>query len=232
MSEPTQPKSGGGCFSKLISLFLLATAAGLGSAIYFVSQPQDLSDLGGREAGPKTGQAREMKVVLKNSIERGYPVTLSEEEINDWLGSTLSVQQGGLLASRVSFERVWVRLEDGTAEVIMERKIMGRPFTVSMFLQIEQIEGPNGVSTEVKLHGGPFHPDFPNPPRGGRFGRLVVPQGFLLLVVPAYRNLTKNFPEEINLGFEEMSRIRIEKGRLVLDPRAGASGESILPGTF
>jgi hypothetical protein len=232
MSDPTQPRSGGGCFSKLISLILLAAAAGLGSAVYFVAQPQDLSDLGGHGAQPAAGSARDMKAVLKNAIDRGYPVTLSEEEINRWLGETLAVKQGGLLESHATFERVWVRLEDGTAEVIMERKLMGRPFTVSMFLQIEQLEGPKGISTEVKLHGGPYHPDFPNPPRGGRFGQLVVPQGFLLLVVPAYRNLTSLFPEEINLGFEEMSRIKIEDGRLVLDPRAGSSTDSLLPGTF
>jgi hypothetical protein len=230
MADPAQRNSGGGCLSKLVFLILMFGAGGLGWALFLISLPQNLSDLTkGSEAAPA---GREMKVVLKNAIDRGYPVTLSEAEINNWLGRTLTVKQGGLLESKASLDRVWVRLEDGVAEVIMARKFMGKPFTVSMFLQVEQLQGPKGVNTEVKLHGGPFHPDFPNPPRGGRFGQLVVPQGFLLLVMPAYQKLTGLFPEEINLGFEEMSRIKIEKGRLVLDPRAASSMDSLMPETF
>jgi hypothetical protein len=230
MADPAQRKSGGGCFSKLVFLIMMFGAAGLGWALFLISLPQDLSDLTkGAGAAPA---GREMKVVLKNAIDRGYPVTLTEAEINNWLGRTLTMKQAGLLESKASLDRVWVRLEDGVAEVIMARKFMGKPFTFSMFLQVEQLQGPKGVNTEVKLHGGPFHPDVPNPPRGGRFGQLVVPQGFLLLVMPAYQKLTALFPEEINLGFEEMSRIKIEKGRLVLDPRAASSIDSLMPETF
>lgn len=229
MADPAQRNSDGGCLSKLAFMILMLAAIGLGSALFLVVQPQDLSELT-RNANSAPGN-REMKVVLKNAIDRGYPVTLSEAEINHWLGRTLVVKQGGLLESKASLDRVWVRLEDGTAEVIMARKFMGKPFTVSMFLQVEQLQGPKGVSTEVKLHGGPYHPDYPKPPRGGRFGQLVVPQGFLLLVMPAYQKLTDLFPDEINLGFEEMSRIQIEKGRLVLDPRA-SGGDSLMPENF
>ena len=76
----------------------------------------------------------------------------------------------------------------------MERKIMGRPFTVSMFLRVEQLQGSKGVKTEVHLHGGAYHESLPKPPRGGRFGKLVVPQGFLLLVMPAYEKLARLVP--------------------------------------
>ena len=69
-------------------------------------------------------------------------------------------------------------------------------------------------------------------PRGGRFGKLVVPQGFLLLVMPAYEKLVPLFREEIHLGFEEMARIKIEKNRLVLDPREPSGDPSGLPQTF
>jgi len=230
MADPAQRKSEGGCFSKLAFLILMLGAIGLVSALFLIAQPQDLSDL--TRPASTAPSNREMKVVLKNAIDRGYPVTLSEAEINDWLGRTLVAKQGGLLESKATLDRVWVRLEDGTAEVIMARKFMGKPFTVSMFLQVEQLQGPKGVTTEVKLHGGPFHPDVPKPPRGGRFGQLVVPQGFLLLVMPAYQKLTTLFPDEINLGFEEMSRIKIEKGRLVLDPRAPSGVDSLMPETF
>lgn len=229
MADPTKPKSGGGCFSVIIVLVLLVAAAGLGAAVFFVAQPQDLADL---SISAKTAQVRDMKVILKNSIDRGFPVTLTEGEINNWLGRTLITKQGGMLASQISLERVWVRLEDGFAEVIMERKFMNQPFTVSMFLRVEKMEGAKGIVTEVKLDGGPYHKDVPQPPRGGRFGKLVVPQGFLILVMPAYEKLAALFPEEKNLGIEEMARIKIEKGRMILNSRAPADTGSHLPQVF
>lgn len=232
MADPKKPKSGGGCLSLLITLIFLVAAVGLGSALFFIVQPQDLTNLGGYGPAAKTAPVRDMKVVLKNAIERGFPVTLSEADINNWLGRTLTTKQGGVLASQISLERVWVRLEDGVAEIIMERKIMGQPFTVSMFLKIEKFENAKGVTTVVNMDGGPFHKDFPVPPRGGRLGKLVVPQGFLILVKPAYEKLAKLFLEERALGLEEMSRVKIEKGRLILDPRAPDAAGSLIPQSF
>jgi hypothetical protein len=172
-----------------------------------------------------------MKTVLKNSIDRGYAVTLTETEINQWLGRVLAAKQGGVLGDHVTLERVWVRLLDGHAEIIMERKVMEHPFTISMFVRVEQLQGLNGVETRVHLDGGVFHENIPRPPRGGRFGSLVVPQGFLILVMPAYQKFAELFETEKAL-IEEMSRIRIEKGRLVLDPREPTDGFPGLPQTF
>lgn len=232
MADSSKPKSGGGCLGKLFFLILLVASCSLGAAVFFIAQPQDLSDIGGYGPISKSPPARDMKAVLDNSIKRGYKVTLTETEINQWLGRVLTAKQGGMLASEAPLERVWIRLDDGTAEVIMERMVMGRPFTVSMFLQIEQLQSSKGVRTEVLLHGGPYHESLPRPPRGGRFGKLVVPQGFLLLVMPAYEKLAAVFTEEIHLGFEEMARIKIEKNRLVLDPREPSDGPAGMPQAF
>lgn len=232
MAEPKKPKSGGGCLSKLLFLILLVPCIGLGVAVFYAVQPQDLTDLGGY--GPATAKPeaeREMKAVLKNAISRAYPVTLSETEINQWLARTLVAKQGGFLEGKVTLKRVWVRLEAGRAEVVMEREFLGNPFTVSMFLQVARMEGRKGTRTEIEMHGGPYHQDFPNPPQGGRFGKLVVPQGFLLLVMPAYEKLAAAFPDEIDLAFREMSRITLEKDRLVLDPRE-PMGEQGMPKVF
>jgi hypothetical protein len=232
MADSSKPKSGGGCLGKLFLLILLVAFSGLSAAVFFIAQPQDLSDIGGYGPISKSPPARDMKAVLENSIKRGYKVTLTETEINQWLGRVLMAKQGGMLASEAPLERVWIRLDDGTAEIIMERMVMGHPFTVSMFLQIEQLQGSKGVRTEVLLHGGPYHESLPRPPRGGRFGKLVVPQGFLLLVMPAYEKLAAVFTEEIHLGFEEMARIKIEKNRLVLDPREPSDGPAGMPQAF
>jgi hypothetical protein len=233
MADPSQPAPGGGCLPRLLVLVLLLCGLGLAAALHSVFQPQDLGDIGGygesEEASPP---ARDLAVVLKNSIDRGYAVTLTEREINQWLEQTLASRQDGLLAGKASLDRVLVRLLDGHAEVVMLRHVMGRPFTVSMFLTIEQTEDANGVHTNVHMHGGPFHEALPKPPRGGRFGRLVVPQGFLLLVKPAYDRLAACFHEETRLAFQEMARIRIEENRLVLDPREPDSLTPGLPNPF
>jgi hypothetical protein len=231
MAESSSSNVGGGCFSKLLMLILLVAAGGLAMAIYSAVQPQDLSDLKTPAPAASPVQQRDVKVVLKNAIDRGFPVTLQQAEINQWLARTLVTTQGGLLAEKVTFDRVWVRLEEGIAEVIMERQFLGKPFTVSMYLQIERLESPQGVFTEIHPHGGPYHPDFPHPPKGGRFGKLVVPQGFIHLVLPAFQKLAEQFPDEIELGLREMSRITLEDGRIVLDPREPL-GQQGMPQTF
>lgn len=232
MAEPSQPAPGGGCLSRLLVLFLLLCGLGLAAALRAVSQPQDLGDIGGYAEAADTAPPRDLAVVLRNSLDRGYAVTLTEREINQWLERTLVVKQGGPLGSKVSLDRVLVRLLDGHAEVVMVRRVMGHPFTVSMFLTIEQTQDANGVHTQVHLHGGPYADAVRRPPRGGRFGRLVVPQGFLLLVRPAFAKLVPLFAEETRLAFQEMARIRIEENRLVLDPREPDSLTPGLPDPF
>ena len=232
MDDPSKTKSGGGCLAKLVSLILLAGTCALAAALFFISQPQTLNDVGGYGQAPLGADPRDLKTVLNSALERGYPVAITETEINQWLGKTLIAKQGGLLASQVSLKRVWVRLCDGHAEVIMERSIFGRPFTVSMFVKIEQIQGARGVRTEIHRHGGPYHENVSKPLRGGRFGKLVVPQGFLILVMPAYAKLADISYEEIRLALQEMARIRIEPDRLLLESREPSGDPSLLPQTF
>ena len=231
MDETSKPEAGGGCLGRLLVIGLLLGAVALGLAVFLISRPQDLSDIGGHGPQHEEAPARDMKVVLRNAVDRGYALSLSESEINRWLARELECRQGGLLGGEVKLERVWVRLDEGHAEVIMERSVRGQTFTLSMFVTVEQSEGPKGVRTEVHLHGGPYHEAMQRPMRGGRFGRLVVPQGFLILVLPAYQKLAGLFAGEIAL-IEEMSRIRVENKRLILDPRDPSADASLFPETF
>ncbi len=220
MTHASTTWSGDGCLRRLLAWVLLATGLLLGVALVLLLQAQDLSDLSG--AVPR-GPARDLPQVLQRAVTHQYPITLTEGEINQWLGRALVARQGGCLAGVATLERVWVRLQDGCAEVVLVRHILGQPFTVSMFLQLAQTQGAKGTLTEVLLHGGPYGSgSLPLPQRGGRFGKLVVPQGFLRLVTPAYAHLAEVFRTEIHLGFEEMTRVKIERGRLVMDPRLAA----------
>jgi hypothetical protein len=228
MSDEETKKKRGGCLGKLVGLFVLALLVGLGAALYHVYLPQDLSDIGGVEPSltTPTSPPRDLRAVLQKSIEGDYSVTLSETELNQWLTRELKLKQGGELAQWVSLKRVCVRLRAGVAEVIIERDVAGYPLTTSMFLQVERTESAEGISTQIHLHGGGFHEVVPIPTRGGRFGQLTVPQGFLIMVMPDFRKIADLFETEIDLGFQRMARIKIEDKRLVLDPKEPTRTES------
>lgn len=225
--EETKEKSGG-CLGRLVGLLVLAMLLGLGAALYHVYLPQDLSDIGGIEPSltRPASPPRDMRAVLEKSIEGDYSVTLSETELNQWLARELKLKQGGELAQWVSLKRVCVRLRADVAEVIIERDVAGYPLTTSMFLQVEQTETAKGISTQIHLHGGGFHELAPIPARGGRFGQLTIPQGFLIMVMPDFRKIADLFETEIVLGFQRMARIKIEDKRLTLDPKQPARTES------
>ena len=90
-------------------------------------------------------------MILKNSIDRGYPVTLSEAKINQWLRAHARMtKQGGFLGGKNHPQPAsGSALEDGPRRrVIMDRSFSGHRFTVSMYLQVDRMEGPNGAVTE------------------------------------------------------------------------------------
>ena len=129
--NPPPPKPKGSCLGKLMALFSFAGVAGLGVAVFFITQPQDLSDIKGRPSGltppPKT---RDLRTVLQNSVDRSYPLTLTEEEINLYLRQTLAAKQGGALGSQVSLDAVSVRIEvrgsPGIAPLCIERRCLSK----------------------------------------------------------------------------------------------------------
>ena len=216
----TKPPSSGGCLGKIVSLWIFVFCISLLTALWFVTKPQDLTRIGGY--GPaQAGDAgsRDLKAVLQASLQHGHPLTLTEAEINRWLGRTLVARQGGILESHVSLDRVWVKLDNGLAEVVMERHIMGKPFTVSMFVMIEQTVDSSTKRTDIHRHGGPYLAAVPKPLRGGRFGSLVIPQGFLNIVAPSYNQLGELYREELDMAVNKMHSLTIEKNRLVLKPR-------------
>ncbi len=214
---------------KLFILLLLAPTLLVGCLLYFASQPQDLSKIGGVSPLPP-GRPRNIKAILENSIKRDTPVTLTEADFNDWIASHLEMKQSGPLAHDVSLERVLLKFEDQYAEVIMERKVKGKPFTVSMYVQVDSYHSAEGIFSELMLHGGSYFNDLPKLKRGGKLGKLEIPQGFLLLLLPAYEKLAQVFTDEAQL-MKRFIRITFEKGKITFDPRESLS-EQILPKSY
>jgi len=234
MDEKTPPpapkRKSRGCLGMVMTLFVLGLLGALALGFYLISQPQEMGDIDGARAASALAPVRDLKSVVQNAVDRGYSVTLTEEEINGYLARTLLARQAGLLSEHVSLDGVWVRLEPGRAEIIMERRILGRPFTVSSYVRIEQTEELNGrTRTHIVPNGGPYV-DGVKLNRGGRFGRLIVPEGFLHLTKPAYKALADVYGHETPEGWESelqfgaMSRVRIEDGRLTLEPIGSEQG--------
>jgi hypothetical protein len=229
------PKRRGSCLGKLVSLFTFAGVAGLGVAVWFIFQPQDMSDLKGSSPALSGTKARDLREVLKNAVNQNFPLSLTEEEINLYIKQSLAAKQGGLLEKFVTLDDVRVRLEKGRAEIIVVRSVMGRHLTTSMYFRVEQVVGIDDREvTNIIRDGGTYFPQMPDSPiaqrllKGGRFGQLVVPQGFSHLVLPSFAKLAGVYKTELSSAFEEMARITIEDGTLVLDPRP--DGGSALPG--
>lgn len=133
----------------ILLLFLITT-----TALTFV--PQDLSELDGH---PEPGQSQNIEVrnltkVLSNAVAEDLAVTLTEEELNLWLATKLKGTQEGPFAGSVSYTGSWVRLNEGSFDIIIERRAFGRPHTVAMNVSIEQLMGgENSVNTEVRPLG-------------------------------------------------------------------------------
>jgi hypothetical protein len=231
MSEAKKTRFLGGCFSKLLFLVLLAVLGGMGAGLWFALQPQDMGDLGGHGPAMRATPPRDMKAVLQNAIDRNYAVTLSEAEINQWLASTLEMRQGGVLAKDIKLEHFRVRLEQDRAELILMRTVFGKPFSVSMYFKVNKELSGREIITTFNPSGGRFLKDYQFPQKGGRLGQLVVPQGFLHLLMPSYSKIAALYEEEIELAFTRMQRVRFEEDRLVLDPREPLGDEG-MPETF
>ena len=208
---------------RMLYLAVVLLVGILGYAVFLVTKAQSIVDIG---IGAPTETARDLKTVLQKSIEGAYEVRISEEELNAYLARTLAAKQGGVVAGKVTLEKVLVRIEQDQAELVMVRKIWGQSFTVSMWLKISQTESNKGeVNTAVDFDGGSM-PVLSFVKRGGRFGKLVVPQGFVRFILPAYKSLAAQYVDETHLAFEEMARIRMEDGVLILDPRNHQESDS------
>lgn len=238
--EGKTSKRKGGCLGKLATLFAFAGLGGLAAAMYFIAQPQDLSDIAGRGPGAVGKQSRDLRVVLQKAHESGYALTLTEEEINLYLRDTLSARQGGMLADHVTLDEVVVRLEKDVAEIILVRTVAGHPLTMSMYVRTDTLEMPDGtLQREISMSGGQYHESIGRPLIGGRFGQLKAPQGFIRVLLfdsmtrlaSVYRDGPASKPEKELDCIEDMARIEIQDGKLQLDPR-GTTRSMGLPGGF
>ena len=91
-------------FQSAVLLLALTLLIFLFTAITLSFLPQDLSDIEGRkEDATSAPPSRNLERVLENAVTQGIKVTLSEEEINQWIAQKVAGTQEGWLAKSVSY---------------------------------------------------------------------------------------------------------------------------------
>ena len=205
------PTKKGIFFRNLFYVSLLGLLV-IGGLAFLSFQPQNLSDIEGYVSDSSVPPAGgpDLASVLENAYKNMAPVRITEEELNNYLRRTLAVEQGGLFKNIVKARGVWVRLEKGIAEVIIEREMNGRRHTVSMLFEPKQTKKEDGgISTAV----GQKH---------GKWGRTRVLNGFMYLTYSSFEALQKAYAEETKLIWEKMLRknfrIKVSDGLLELSP--------------
>lgn len=176
--------------SKLLMNIFLISLLGLivlGFLGYKTFEPQDLSDIDGyrEEAGPAPLGHRNIGTALENAFKNKSPLQITEEEINEYILSTLKFEQEGWLKDYVAIKGVWVRLEKDVIEVIIEREVKGKTHTVSMLYEPEQKMEKDGTMSSA-VHR-----------KKGKWGGTRVPNGFLYLTNSSFEALTSSFADEI-----------------------------------
>lgn len=208
-----------GCVLQGLFFLSIASSFLLFIAVIFMVIPQDTHDIEGYGQGAQSQEVRDLMAVMEQSLERGHQVTLTEDELNRWIGQTLKVKQKGLLGPAVKIDGLALRLEEDLLEVVMERSFVGLKLTLSMYIQVEVEADDTRSSKQVLLHAGPISKFVPVLKRGGRFGKLTVPQGYIHLVKPAFFQLGDVYKDELDLIFRKMHDIQIKDGEIILTPR-------------
>ena len=126
-----------GCMARLGFAVSAVSSLLLAGALVIMLLPQDIWNIEGYGEGAQSQQARDLTAVLRESVERGHEITISEEELNRWIGSTLKIKQKGLLGFAVKINGLGIRLSEGEAEIVMERSFLGIKSTLSMYMQVE-----------------------------------------------------------------------------------------------
>jgi len=224
-SKATAPRKGGGKIKFLFILLILGILGGMVAYVYFAWQNKDLSGIAGRDKIiAKNTASAEIDVFkkLQNAYNGNYVVTLTEEEINLYIAKRLSMKQDGPLKGFSKIKGVYVDLTPNMMEVFIEREIAQygedgvpkteyiKPFdhTISMKFKIYTKENTNDSGTTNIV-------EFP----GGTIGKSPAPGMFVKVMKPSFDAIATFFEKEIELAHGRIIHIKIEDGKVTLDPR-------------
>lgn len=199
--RPTYAQSDG---SSMMSVFLGLLTVGMLVLVAMVMWPRDLSGVGGYVIDPIAAASNPVKRNLldeaqKLMIGRSSEMAISELEVNTYLAERFKGEQGGLMASLVSYKRVLVDFTPGNAEVIVLRELFGFPMTLSCNARIDDVRG-----------------SFVFTPTGWSIGRINLGSTNLKPVIDLFARLKSSASEEFET-MRNLTGVRFEDDVIVLD---------------
>ena len=200
----------------LIFIFTLSIILGIGWVVYQTWLPQDLSDLPGYR---QADVAPNIPELLRQANKKNAALTLTESDVNRYLASTLKASQNGILSPLARPNGVGIRFHDNYMEIIIERRIgISTLQTVSMYITIVQEVAGNSSLPVTRLEFCDSAEKNNVVSRGGTLGRLVVPQGYMIVLRPAFENLAHAYKDILDSIVDSGKIIRISEGRVDLLP--------------
>ncbi len=221
----TAQRKGAGKIKFLFVLLIISILVGMMAYVYFAWQKKDLSGIDGREkiisSNSLSGETNLLKK-LQNAYAGNYVVTLTEEEVNLYIAKKMSMKQGGPLKGFSKVKGVYVDLTEDMMEVFIEREVAQygedgvpkteylQPFdhTISMKFNIYTHENTEDDGTTNVV-------EFP----GGSIGKSPAPGMLVKVMKPSYDALAEFFTDELMLAHTKIIHIKIEDGKVTLDPR-------------
>ncbi len=163
------------------------------STVWRMWSPQSLNDVAGYQ---DQGSSRDLLVMLKKA--NGSEVSFTEGELNRYLRETCRMRQTGLFSLIAHVQGLAVRVHDGYAELVVDR-IIGANIhqTTSVNISFCQETHLGRPELKVAFHGG--EPLFGSVPRGGKIGRVEVPQRPVEMLKPALETLLDCYPEFVRI---------------------------------
>lgn len=200
----------------LIFIFTISIILGIGWVVYQTWIPQDLSDLPGYR---QADVAPNIPELLRQANKKNAALTLTESDVNRYLASTLKASQNGILSPLARPNGVGIRFHDNYMEIIIERRIgISSMQTVSMYITVVQEVNGNSTLPVTRLEFCAADDKNNVVSRGGTLGRLVVPQGYMIFLRPAFENLAGAYKELLDTIVDSGKLIRISEGRVDILP--------------
>ena len=136
-----------------MTVLLLILAIGLSVVMGMILKPNNLTKINGYPAELITSEPRNLLAEVQKALDpklTDQKLTFTEAEVNQYLNQRVKGKQGGILASFVKFEGVYVDLETDMAELFVVRSVFGLPFTVSSRV----LQKKTDYKTDWRMAGG------------------------------------------------------------------------------
>ena len=206
----------------VVGMFVLISLTTIGLHTVFSWVPVSLQDVDGLSASDDVVVV-DLKERLQQALDKSYEVTITEEELNLYIGKELKLTQSAIVDDYITIKGVYVDLQPNAMEVTIEREIdyahnvkeggakqfSFLPLTQTITLQME-------IAVKVSENGDEYTTvSFP----GAKFGQAPAPGGLAAVVKPSFDMVAKFFEQEIKLGYNNRTSVKIEEGMMKIDPR-------------